>query len=68
MTAQQTDNALRQRLDFIELDEAANAELNAGGARPISTGASRARVYVIPTDEERMIAHHTLEILRRRRR
>jgi len=37
------------------------------GARLISTGASRVRVYVIPTDEERMIAHHTLEILRRRR-
>jgi acetate kinase len=45
----------------IDLDEAANAD----GARLISTGASRVRVYVIPTDEERMIAHHTLEILRR---
>jgi acetate kinase len=51
----------------IELDEAANASVDAAGARLISTGASRVRVYVIPTDEERMIAHHTLEILRRRR-
>jgi acetate kinase len=49
----------------IELDEAANAAVNAAGARLISTAASRARVYVIPTDEERMIAHHTLEIFRR---
>jgi acetate kinase len=52
----------------IDLDEAANAAVNATGARLISTGASRVRVYVIPTDEERMIAHHTLEILRRQRR
>jgi acetate kinase len=51
----------------IDLDEAANAAVNATGARLISTGASRVRVYVIPTDEERMIAHHTLEILRRQR-
>jgi acetate kinase len=49
----------------IELDEAANAAVNATGARLISTRASRVRVYVIPTDEERMIAHHTLEIFRR---
>jgi acetate kinase len=56
----------------IELDEAANAATDAAadatGARLISTGASRVKVYVIPTDEERMIAHHTLEILGRRRR
>jgi len=49
----------------IELDEAANAAVNATGARLISTRASRVGVYVIPTDEERMIAHHTLEIFRR---
>ena len=47
----------------IELDDAANAE----GARLISISTSRIRVYVIPTDEERMIAHHTLDILRKRR-
>ena len=54
----------RARWLGIELDEAANAAVNATGARLISTGASRVGVYVIPTDEERMIAHHTLEILR----
>jgi acetate kinase len=54
----------RARWLGIELDEAANAE----GARLISSGGSWVRVYVIPTDEERMIAHHTLEILGRQRR
>jgi acetate kinase len=58
----------RARWLGIELDEAANAAVNAAGGRLISTGASRARVYVIPTDEERMIAHHTLEILEKQRR
>jgi acetate kinase len=55
----------RSRWLGIELDEAANAAVNAAGARLISTRASRVGVYVIPTDEERMIAHHTLEIFRR---
>ena len=40
----------------VELDQAAN---DAGGPR-ISTPASRVSVWVIPTDEERMIALHTL--------
>ncbi|MGF7209802.1 acetate kinase [Skermanella aerolata] len=52
----------------IDLDETANAATDAAGARLISSPASRVRVYVIPTDEERMIAHHTLEIFRRQRR
>ncbi len=39
----------------VELDETRNA----GGAGPISTGASRVRVWVIPTDEERMVVRHT---------
>ena len=43
-------------------------EAAAEGARLISTRASRVGVYVIPNDEERMIAYHTLEILKRRRR
>jgi acetate kinase len=51
----------RSRWLSIELDEAANA----AGARLISTRASRVGVYVIPTDEERMIAHHTREFFRR---
>jgi acetate kinase len=45
----------------IELDDGAN---HAGGPR-ISTAASRAAVYAIPTDEEQMIARHTLGVLRR---
>jgi acetate kinase len=57
----------RSRWLGIELDEAANAAVNAAGARLISTTASRVEVYVIPTDEERMIAHHTLEILGKQR-
>jgi acetate kinase len=45
----------------IELDAAAN---RAGSPR-ISTAASRVAVYAIPTDEEQMIARHTLAVLRR---
>ena len=44
----------------VELD----AEANAAGAPTISSAASRVTVRVIPTDEERMIAMHTLEIVR----
>ena len=45
----------------IELDQAAN---RAGGPR-ISTPASRVSAWVIPTDEERMIAEHTLDVVSR---
>jgi acetate kinase len=45
----------------IALDEAAN---RAGGPR-ISAAASKVAVYAIPTDEELMIARHTLAVLRR---
>jgi acetate kinase len=45
----------------IELDHAAN---RAGGPR-ISTDGSRVAVYALPTDEELMIARHTLAVLRR---
>ena len=45
----------------IALDDAAN---RAGGPT-ISSSASRVAVYVIPTDEEQMIARHTLAVLRR---
>jgi acetate kinase len=44
----------------IELDHAAN---RAGGPQ-ISSVASRVAVYAIPTDEELMIARHTLAVLR----
>ncbi len=36
---------------------------NAGGAGRISTDTSRVSVWVVPTDEERMIARHTSELL-----
>jgi acetate kinase len=45
----------------IALDHAANAR---GGPR-ISAEGSRVAVYAIPTDEEQMIARHTLAVLRR---
>jgi acetate kinase len=40
-------------------------EANAGGKMLISRGDSRVPVYVIPTDEELMIARHTLSLLSR---
>ena len=47
----------------IELDHVAN---RAGGPR-ISAAGSRVAVYAIPTDEEQMIARHTLAVLGRAR-
>jgi acetate kinase len=41
----------------VVLDEGANSD----GEVRITPEASRVRVYVIPTDEERMIAEHTLK-------
>jgi len=35
----------------------------AGGARRISAATSRLQAWVVPTDEERMIARHTAEVL-----
>lgn len=43
----------------LEIDEIANA----GNGPLISLPDSLIKVYVIPTDEERMIALHTLQIL-----
>jgi acetate kinase len=43
----------------VEIDEAANAQ----GQRRISSGASRVAVWVIPTNEELMIARHTRRLL-----
>ena len=45
----------------MEIDQAANR----GRGPRISTSASRIAVYAIPTDEELMIARHTLAVLRR---
>jgi acetate kinase len=54
--------AVMRRLAWLglELDPAANA---AGGLRITRPGA-RVACYVIPTDEEVMIARHTLDVLR----
>jgi acetate kinase len=46
----------------LEIDPAANAR---GGPR-ISTARSRIACYVVPTDEELMIARHTVRLLRAR--
>jgi acetate kinase len=43
----------------VELDHAANAR----GERRVSTSASRVAVYVVPTDEELMIARHVVALL-----
>jgi acetate kinase len=43
----------------VEFDETANAE----GLRRISTDSSRVAVWVIPTNEELMIARHTRQLL-----
>jgi acetate kinase len=43
---------------------ALDAERNARGELRISSSQSRIPVFVIPTDEERMIARHTMRILR----
>jgi acetate kinase len=45
----------------IDLDQAANA----GGAGRITREGSRASVWVIPTDEDLMIAQHAWGVLKR---
>jgi acetate kinase len=54
--------AVVRRLSWLglELDTVANAM----GGPPISCKGSRVACYVIPTDEELMIARHTLRVLR----
>jgi acetate kinase len=54
--------AVVRRLSWLglELDPAANA----GGRPRISRQGARVACYVIPTDEELMIARHTLDVLR----
>jgi acetate kinase len=48
----------------IELDPKRNGELYGGKEGLISTGVSRVELYVIPTDEELMIALDTAEIVK----
>ena len=55
-------NAVAQRLSWLGLK--LDPEANAKGAGRISCQGSRVGCYVIPTDEELMIARHTLRVLR----
>ena len=55
-------NAVAQRLSWLGLK--LDPEANAKGAGRISTDGSRVSCYVISTDEELMIARHTLRVLR----
>lgn len=55
-------NAVAQRLSWLGLK--LDPEANARGAGRISAEGSRVGCYVIPTDEELMIARHTLRVLR----
>jgi acetate kinase len=50
------------RLTWLGLE--IDTEANETGAATISTAASRVTVRIIPTNEERMIAMHTLDIVR----
>ena len=54
-----------ERLAWLGL--AIDEHANAANALRISSDGSRVKVLVIPTDEERMIADHTLNALQRGR-
>ena len=54
--------AVAQRLSWLGLK--LDPEANAQGRARISRKRSRVACYVIPTDEELMIARHTLRVLR----
>jgi acetate kinase len=47
----------------LELDEARNAAIPAGGTGPITTDASRLKAYVIPTNEELLIARDAYRVV-----
>jgi acetate kinase len=57
--------AVLRRLEWlgVKIDPARNAQ----GGPCISKGGSLVKCYVVPTDEELMIARHTLRLLRERR-
>jgi acetate kinase len=57
--------AVAGRLAWLGLDF--DREANASGKTLISRASSRVACYVIPTDEELMIARHTLAVLRAQR-
>lgn len=48
----------------VEIDADANAAGQVGHGRRISAQGRRPEVWLIPTDEERMIARHTLRVVR----
>ena len=54
--------AVARRLSWLGLE--LDPEANARGETCISRKGSRVACYVIPTDEELMIARHTLRVLR----
>jgi acetate kinase len=56
--------AIAARLGWLGI--AIDADANAKHARLISRPESRVAVYVLPTDEELMIARHTLALLSRK--
>jgi acetate kinase len=70
-TAGVGENAAPVRAAIVErcawLGAALDPERNARHGPLISTDASRIPVHVVPTDEELMIARHTLGVLRRHR-
>jgi acetate kinase len=47
----------------VTLDEAANASAGAGGIARISTAASKVEAWVVPANEELMIARHTAALV-----
>lgn len=61
------ENDVATRAEVVEgcgwLGLTLNAVRNAAGAGRISADTSRVEAWVIPTDEERMIAHHTARVL-----
>jgi acetate kinase len=63
------ENAAKLRAQIAErlawLGAALDSEANAAHSQEISSRESRIGLYVIPTDEELMIARHTVELLRR---
>jgi acetate kinase len=60
--APQIREAVAKRLAWLGLE--LDAEANGKGGPRISGAGSRVACYVIPTDEELMIARHTLRVLR----
>ena len=50
----------------IKIDEEANERLDRGGEGDITTADSTTKVYIIPTNEELMIARDTMEIITRK--